>query len=165
MEHNSIAWLASVLRQSPQAIANVHGSREHPEIYARVLFWQTKHGVLVAADASGLPRQPQHLGRGVYALHIHAGAQCTGNDSDPFADALAHYDPDGSPHPYHAGDLAPLFSDHGHALQTLLTDRFTVQDVLNKTVIIHAEPDDFSTQPSGHSGHKIACGVIRPHIE
>ena len=40
------------------------------------------------------------------------------------------------------------------------TDRFYPEDVIGKTVIIHSEPDDFRTQPSGDSGEKIACGRI-----
>lgn len=42
-----------------------------------------------------------------------------------------------------------------------MTDRFTVNEVIGKTVIIHLHPDDFATQPSGNSGEKIACGVIK----
>ena len=40
------------------------------------------------------------------------------------------------------------------------TDRFRPVDVIDKTVIIHDNSDDFKTQPSGNSGNKIACGVI-----
>ena len=43
---------------------------------------------------------------------------------------------------------------------TVFTDRFTVDDAIGKTVVIHSEPDDFRTQPSGNAGTKIACGVI-----
>ena len=43
----------------------------------------------------------------------------------------------------------------------MLTDRFSINDVIGKTVIIHAKPDDFTTQPSGNSDGKIACGVIK----
>ena len=41
-----------------------------------------------------------------------------------------------------------------------MTDRFTVGEIIGKTVVIHMMPDDFRTQPSGDSGEKIACGVI-----
>lgn len=79
---------------------------------------------------------------------------------DPFADAMSHYDPRGCAHPYHAGDLPPLFGNNSFALSVFLTDRFSVHEVIGRTVIIHDHPDDFTTQPSGNSGTKIACGVI-----
>lgn len=44
------------------------------------------------------------------------------------------------------------------------TDRFPQPELLEKTVMIHRSPDDFTTQPSGNSGEKIACGVIAPSI-
>lgn len=43
---------------------------------------------------------------------------------------------------------------------SFLTNKFTLQDVIGKVVIIHSMPDDFTTQPSGNSGEKIACGKI-----
>ena len=42
----------------------------------------------------------------------------------------------------------------------VLTDKFKIEDIIGKTVIIHDMPDDFKTQPSGNSGKKIACGII-----
>ena len=43
---------------------------------------------------------------------------------------------------------------------SVLTDRFSVSDILGRTLVIHISPDDFTTQPSGNSGKKIACGQI-----
>ena len=43
----------------------------------------------------------------------------------------------------------------------VLTDRFSVAEVIGRTLVIHSDPDDFRTQPSGNAGTKIACGVIR----
>ena len=42
-----------------------------------------------------------------------------------------------------------------------LTDRFTLKEIIGRTVVIHSMPDDFTSQPSGNSGEKIACGVIK----
>lgn len=80
---------------------------------------------------------------------------------DPFADTMGHYNPNGCEHPYHAGDLPPLFGNNGIALSLFLTNQFSVNEVIGKTIVIHDHPDDFITQPSGNSGTKIACGVIR----
>lgn len=51
-------------------------------------------------------------------------------------------------------------SNDGFALSIFVTDRFTVKDVIEKTIIVHEKADDFTTQPSGNSGKKIACGKI-----
>jgi Cu-Zn family superoxide dismutase len=56
--------------------------------------------------------------------------------------------------------MPPLFSSGGRAFLVFLTNRFKVRDVVGRTVVIHAGRDDFTTQPSGDSGKKIACGVI-----
>ena len=40
-------------------------------------------------------------------------------------------------------------------------DDFTIDDIIGKSVIIHAQGDDFMTQPSGNPGKAIACGDIR----
>lgn len=155
------AGLCSILRGRPQAAANISGSRNYPGISGVVRLYQTGEGVIVFAQIHGLP-QPDHPCRErIFGFHIHEGTDCGGNMDDPLADAMAHYNPGGCEHPYHAGDLPPLFGSRGHALCLVLTDRFSVDEVIGKTVIIHDHPDDFTTQPSGNSGTKIACGVIR----
>lgn len=152
--------LARVLRGTPRAIALFRGSQDYPNIRGTVRFYQTRHGVLVAAEVRGLPTQQGACSAPVFGFHIHSGGSCTGNENDPFANALTHYNPSDCPHPHHSGDLPPLFGNHGYAVQIALTDRFRVSEVIGKTIIIHANPDDFTTQPSGNSGVKIACGVI-----
>ena len=42
-----------------------------------------------------------------------------------------------------------------------LTERFNIDEIIGKTIIIHSNPDDFTTQPGGNSGTKIACGLIK----
>ena len=105
----------------------------------------------MSAEITGLPRD------GFYALHIHDGDSCTG---DGFPESGVHYNPCGAAHPHHAGDLPPLLSSAGKAKMSVLTGRFRVDEIIGKTVIIHSEPDDFRTQPSGNAGKKIACGII-----
>ena len=151
---------APLLTTRPQAIAIINGSKAYPEIYGNVRFYQTKLGVLIAAELTGLPAPSGPCESPIFAFHLHEGESCTGNDTDPFANAMAHYNPQNCAHPYHAGDFPPLFSSHGLAFLAFLTDRFTLNDVIGKAVILHAQPDDFTTQPSGNAGAKIACGVI-----
>lgn len=157
----SKACLLSVLRGRPQAAASIAGSESHPDLSGTVRFYQTNEGVIVWAEVSGLPQSGPSCHGQVFGFHIHKGTDCGGSMDDPFAGAMSHYDPDDCEHPHHAGDLPPLFGNGGSALALFLTDRFSVNEVIGKTVIIHDRPDDFTTQPSGGSGTKIACGVIR----
>lgn len=61
---------------------------------------------------------------------------------------------------YHAGDMPLLFGNHGYAFSIFLTDRFCVEELLGRTVIVNLHTDDFRSQPAGNSGMKIVCGVI-----
>lgn len=148
------------LRKLPDAVAVMQGSPEYSQISGTVKFYQAINGVLVVADISGLPVSTEACRENIFAFHIHDGMACSGNSEDAFAEAGTHYNPKGCPHPYHAGDMPPLFGANGQALLAFLTDRFSINEIVGKTVIIHDKPDDFTTQPSGNAGKKIACGVI-----
>lgn len=93
-----------------------------------------------------------------------SGSSCTGNAEDEFANAKGHLNPKSCPHPYHIGDLPPLIENDGYAYMNVLLTKFNVKDILGKVIIIHDMPDDFTTQPSGNSGKKIACGKIEKSI-
>ena len=138
------------------AVAYVRGSGAYPDIRGCVRFRQMDGGVLVTAEIRGLPGDD-----GIFAFHIHSGGTCSGSADDPFRDAQGHYHPENCPHPAHAGDMPPLFSNKGYAAQAFLTGRFTVREIIGRTVIIHAGTDDFTSQPAGNAGARIACGVIR----
>lgn len=160
MTINSAANLCAILRQRPHAVAVVRGSGEYPDITGRIQFYQMRMGVLVVAEVFGLPRERGACESPVFGFHIHSGSTCSGNMEDPFADVMGHYNPDQCMHPHHAGDMPPLFGNDGYAFQIFLTDRFTVREIIGKTVIIHSMPDDFRSQPGGDAGVKIACGQI-----
>ncbi len=145
----------------PLASAQMRGDRNHPELMGTVSFYPVTSGTLVAFAFSGLPHKDGACGSGVFGLHIHSGERCVGNDADPFASTGAHYNPHDCEHPYHAGDLPPVFENHGFAWGAFYTERFLIPEILDKTVILHSMPDDFTSQPAGNSGAKIACGVIR----
>ena len=147
--------------QGTVAKAAVMGSKDYPKLRGTVTLKQMRNGVLVTAEIFGLPSKQDKCDGGVFGFHIHEGTQCGGNEKDPFADAKMHYNPEGCPHPYHAGDLPPLFGNNGYAYMSVFTNRFKVEEVIGRVVIIHRNPDDFTTQPSGNSGAKIACGKIR----
>lgn len=149
-----------ILQSRPTAFADIKGSASYPGLTGKVRFYQTGNGVLVLTEVFGLPVSAAPCRNDIFAFHIHSGVACTGNADDPFANALTHYDPQNCAHPGHAGDLLPLLGNKGYAFEAFLTDRFTVNEVIGKTIIIHRKPDDFTTQPSGNAGAKIACGKI-----
>ncbi len=152
--------IVSKMRAKPDAVAKLYGSSKYPSLRATASFYQTADGVLVAVSAQGLPSGRHVCENPIFALHIHGGNSCSGSKADAFADAGSHYNPNDCAHPYHAGDMPPLFGADGTAFTAFLTDRFSLDEVIGKTVIIHAQPDDFATQPAGGAGEKMACGII-----
>ena len=136
----------------PSLAAVIQGGEGNRYLRGTVKFYQMPGGILVEAEISGLP------GNGFFGFHIHEGGSCTGPS---FADTGMHYDPTNMPHPMHVGDLPPLLSAGGKAYMTVLTDRFSMNEIAGRTVVIHSRPDDFRTQPAGDSGEKIGCGVIQ----
>lgn len=142
----------------PAAVAWVSGSSREPQVSGLVKFYDTPYeGVLIEAEIFGLPDSSVPDSSAFYATHIHENGDCSGD----FSNAGEHYNPADRPHPYHAGDLLPLFSNQGYAWSSFYDKRFSIGEILGRSVIIHAMPDDFMTQPSGGSGARIACGVIR----
>jgi Cu-Zn family superoxide dismutase len=161
LTHRSASYIKRLYGKKPDAKADIRGSGAYRDIVGTAEFYQTGDGVLVSVEVTGLPSQPGPCASGIFALHLHEGAPCAGTPDDPYADVGGHYNPGGCPHPHHAGDLPPLFETEGRAFMVVLTGRFKVADIIGRTVIIHAGPDDFTSQPAGSAGRKIACGVIR----
>lgn len=137
----------------PNAIAAVSGSASYPDISGTVKFFSLGSGTLVVADIKNLPMTKT----GFFAFHIHEGGNCRDN----FDNVKGHYNPQEKEHPNHSGDLPPLLYCRGKAFSAVMTDRFTVDEIAGRTVIIHSSFDDFKTQPSGDAKEKIACGEIK----
>lgn len=145
-----------LLMQCPCSKAVIRGSAEYPDIHGTVSFFKADNGSVVVTEILNLP-----IKNGVFAMHIHNGKSCTGNADDSFADAGSHLNTTNLEHPFHTGDLPALFSNNGYVWSAVYTDRFQPFQVKGFPVIIHAMPDDFHSQPSGSSGKKIACGIIK----
>lgn len=142
------------------AKAHIKGGKKYPKIDGTVIFKETKDGVLVTAKIHGLPESSNNCVGRFFGFHIHEGNYCSGNSNDEFADSKSHLNPTNCPHPFHIGDLPPLIENSGYAYMSVLINKFKVKDILGRVVIIHDSPDDFTSQPSGNSGTKIACGKI-----
>ncbi len=159
-ENPGLHFLETALHYMPAAYAELTGNPGNSEITGIVRFYPVGGGVLVNAEIYGLPTSSEICGSDIFGFHIHEGSSCSGTENDPYANTGEHYNPSDCPHPAHMGDLPPLFGNNGMAWMMYFTERFSISDVINKTIIIHSSPDDFTTQPSGSSGTKIACGTI-----
>ena len=154
--------LKQILYGRPKAMAQIRGDSRHPNLRGRVRFYMAVRGVIVYAEVFGLPFTEEACKAPVFALHIHDGFSCAGSALDPpFPHAGSHYNPHLCEHPFHAGDLPPLFGNRGYALSIFLTDRISIDEIIGKTIIVHSGVDDFTSQPAGNSGSKIGCGEIR----
>jgi Cu/Zn superoxide dismutase len=129
--------------------------------------------VFVSAQVAGL--EP-----GFHGFHVHAGGACTGEDGDPdFSLAEGHYGHDeDTAHGTHPGDLPSLYADaEGEAELSFATDRFTLEEIVGRTIIVHADPDNFANIPdryqstsgsgpdeetrrTGDAGGRVACGEV-----
>lgn len=139
----------------PAAVAEINGMSE---INGLALFYpHPESGMFVQVEMNNLPDEIYPNSSGFFGMHIHEFGNCT----EPFNQTGNHHNPDKLTHPNHAGDFPPLLSYKGYAWMTFYNGRLTIDEILNRSLIIHESKDDFTTQPSGNSGQKIACGVIK----
>lgn len=149
------------------AVAYIQGGPLAPLIRGTVSFQDVPNGTMVYANIMGLPSyQPAANGKspvGPHGFHLHESGDCTTDGQEnPFSSAGGHWNPTYQPHGNHAGDFPVLFSNHGRAWMAFFTDKFNVNEIIGKSVIIHENPDDYRTQPTGNSGKRLACGVVQP---
>lgn len=147
------------------AYAKIYGSSLAPNIYGNIFFDDVPGGTEVYVELWGLPEYKPAKGDmgpiGPFGFHIHEYGLCEiTNPEDPFLSAGGHYNPTNQPHGNHAGDFPVIFSNNGYARMCFFTDKFKPKDIIGKSVIIHQNPDDYRTQPSGNSGKRIACSII-----
>lgn len=147
---NAIDELSQIV---PFAQAEIKGGKNYPSLKGNVNFVKLTNGILVISNIENLPETKTNI----FGMHIHAGEECKGD----FSSALEHLNLNNSLHPNHTGDLMPLFSNNGNAWSAVLYNKFDIEDILGKAIIIHNNPDDFKTQPGGEAGSRIACGIIK----
>jgi len=107
---------------------------------------------------------------GAHAVHLHVIGDCSSPDGES---AGGHWNPTRQVHgqfdatPHHLGDVANLkVEPDGTGVLTFTTRRWSIgtgraDDVVGKAVVVHMAQDDFSSQPSGNAGARVACGVLR----
>lgn len=106
---------------------------------------------------------------GLHAVHIHENGDCSAPDA---TSAGGHRNPTGVAHgewgkgEFHLGDIGNItIGEDGTGILMLTTDLWEIGtgspvDIVGKGIIVHADADDFTTQPSGNAGARIGCGVI-----
>jgi Cu-Zn family superoxide dismutase len=156
----ALAACASMPGTGPSAVAKLEPTKGNAAA-GTVTFTQRGDKVEVVADVTGLAPNREH------GFHVHEKGDCSSGDG---MSAGGHFNPDGKPHgpqeaPHHAGDLPSLKADAaGNATARFVLDDVTVtsgpRSVVGRGLIVHKDPDDFKTQPTGNSGARIACAVI-----
>jgi Cu-Zn family superoxide dismutase len=126
-----------------------------------VTFEQVGSKVRVAAQVIGLKPNQEH------GFHIHEKGDCSSGDG---MSAGGHFNPYGKPHgtgaERHAGDLPNLKADaKGRAKLSVELDIITVTpgpaSIVGRGIVVHAQADDYTSQPVGNAGARLACGVIK----
>jgi len=145
--------------EAAPAYADVHDTEGR--LLGRLTLSPTSGGTRVQGTLQGLPP-------GSHALHLHAVGQC----APPFTSAGPHFNPEGLPHGLatpqggHAGDLPNIVvGQDGRAVvdvtgRAVLTGTNALLDADGAAVVVHAAPDDGTSDPAGNAGARIACGVI-----
>lgn len=157
----AVAGCAGMTASGPSATATLVPTKGNTA-GGKVVFVQKGDKVFVTANVSGLTP-------GDHGFHVHEKGDCSSDDG---TSAGGHFNPGGKPHgaptapDHHAGDMPMLVADgFGNASYSAELTGVTLgsgpNDLVGKAVIVHKDADDYKTQPTGNSGARVACGVIR----
>jgi len=127
-----------------------------------VKFVQAGDVVKVSGEIRGLKAGAEH------GFHIHEKGDCSSGDG---MSAGGHFNPGAKPHghhgagEHHTGDLPSLKADANGVATFSFESRTirvgsTANDIVGKGLIVHRDPDDYQTQPTGNAGPRLACAVI-----
>ena len=149
-------------RPEAAATANLQSTRGNTAS-GTVRFVQNGDKVQVTGEVKGLKPGAEH------GFHVHEKGDCSSGDG---MSTGGHFNPTGTAHgqhghgTHHVGDLPSLMADaQGVAkvsfTSTTLTLKPGTTSIMDKGLIVHRDPDDYKTQPTGNSGPRVACGGIR----
>jgi Cu-Zn family superoxide dismutase len=121
------------------------------------------NAVHIAGDVGGFEPGSSH------GFHVHEKGDCSAADA---SSAGGHFNPGGMQHgrmddgPHHAGDIDNITADaQGVAHVNMHVPGLTLgtgaaNDIAGRAIVVHADPDDYRSQPAGNAGKRLACGVI-----
>jgi superoxide dismutase, Cu-Zn family len=155
----------SALAQSPQKVTASFANAQGQETGKAGLV-QTPHGVLIEVEVRG-------LSPGEHAFHIHQKGVC--DPASKFESAGGHFSPHGNKHGFladggpHEGDMPNQFVGQDGVLRAHVLDPNVTlgagEDSLfgpsGSSLVIHARADDYTSQPAGNAGDRVACAIIR----
>lgn len=148
---------------APVAVADLKPTQGNT-VSGTTSFRQKGNQIMVEARIKGL--KP-----GLHGFHVHEIGDCSAPDANS---AGGHFNPTGEAHgspagaKRHGGDLGNLNADaNGNAvlvtaipLHGISMAKGAPDSIAGRALIVHADPDDFTTQPTGNAGKRVACGVI-----
>lgn len=145
-----------------KAVSDLH-SASIEKMAGLITIEDLKSELKITAEISGLTPNTAH------GFHIHQKGICEGPD---YKSAGDHFNPYSKPHgkpgtlQRHIGDMGNLVTNEkGEAKKVIILPKAKEDDlslIIGKSILVHAEADDLKTQPSGDSGGRIACGLIKP---
>jgi Cu-Zn family superoxide dismutase len=145
----------------PEATARLEATKGNA-VSGQVKFSQRGDKVVVTGEVFGLRPNGEH------GFHIHEKGDCSSGDG---MGTGGHFNPTSKAHgahehgEHHAGDLVSLRADgagvakFSYESRTIAVGNGT-SDVVGRGLIVHRDPDDYKTQPTGNSGPRVACAVI-----
>ncbi len=147
---------------APLRATAVLEARSGSSVTGRVELTESGGQVRARVEVTGLAPDSAH------GFHIHDKGDCSAADA---SSAGGHYNPTGVNHgragipPHHVGDLPSLTTDATGSLHAdVLVDGATLApgptSIIGRSLVVHRDRDDFTTQPAGNSGPRVACGVI-----
>ena len=129
-------------------------------VQGKITFMKVKDGVKLVADLDGLTP-------GLHGFHVHEHGDCGGKGAE---NTGSHFNPTNQKHggpdseERHVGDLGNIEADaEGRAHLERVDSLLQLEgphSIIGRSIVVHADKDDYTTQPSGNSGDKIGCGVI-----
>lgn len=158
----SLAEKATPAEPAQEAVAQIAPTQGNT-VNGSVALSGSAQGVHITGSIQGLKPDAD------FGFHVHEKGDCTAPDA---SSAGGHFNPTQAQHgnpsgpTHHAGDMLNIHSNAEGIAQVDVTapgislhgDPST--DVMGKAIVVHEAPDDYTTQPSGNSGKRVACGVI-----
>ncbi|MEO6154260.1 MAG: superoxide dismutase family protein [Thermomonas sp.] len=146
-----------------QAVANL-ASASGSLVSGKLMLVPMGNGVHLTGEVGGFRPGSRH------GFHIHEKGDCSAADA---SSAGGHFNPTAQPHgramqgAHHAGDSDNIVADangvarvNAHFMGVSLGGG-AGNDIAGHAFVVHAAPDDYSSQPSGNAGARVACGVIK----